>query len=427
MKSSKHKGQLYRSLQAMIVFPLLVMGLLITAFNYTAVVTAMHNEVKTQLKNIAQSVVLTYDLLYPGDYHLVGTDSYTLYKGDQKISMDYSIIDAIKADTQAEVTLFYEDIRVLTTIEGKENERIVGTVVNNKVVKDILETGIPHFYNNTTINGKQYFAYYTPLFNADNNIIGMVYAGKPCSEVDNIVRTTVFPIIIIALFSMIVVSLISSSYTHKLIISLQKIRVFLSKVSTGSLSEELDVSVLRRNDELSEMGYSALHMQRSIRNLVEQDTLTELYNRRFADNRLKQTQTKAYEQGNSFTVAIGDIDLFKIINDTYGHECGDLVLNQVAAVLRRNMMGKGFVARWGGEEFLFVHDGFELDKAITELQNILQQVGNLTITYDNQPIHVTMTFGVAQGGKNTNIKELLQQADAKLYKGKDSGRNQVVS
>lgn len=427
MKLSRHKGQLYRSLQAMSVFPLLILGLLITAFSYSSVASAMYREVKTEMKNIANSVVLTYNLLYPGNYHLEGIDTKILFKGDQMISSDYSIIDTIKADTQVEITVFYQTTRMLTSIQDENGKRIVGSEVDTRIANDVLNTGIPHFYTNTTINGKQYFAYYTPLLNEDGSIVGMIYAGMPSSEVDNIVFYAVFPIIIIVLLGILVVGLISSSYTRKLITTIQKIRIFLSKVSTGNLWEELDSSVLRRNDELSDMGYSALYMQISIRNLVEQDTLTELNNRRFADKRLKQTQMQSNIHGNHFVIAIGDIDLFKSVNDTYGHECGDLVLKQVAAVLKRNMVDKGFVARWGGEEFLFVYDDMDLKTAKLELEMLLAQVRNLTVLYDDQPIYVTMTLGVVEGGINTNIKELLQRADTKLYEGKSNGRNQIVS
>lgn len=427
MKLTKKKGQLYRSLQAISVIPLLILGILITAFSYTTVASSMHKEVQEELKNIARSVVLTYDLLYPGDYHLEGTEVFTLYKGSQPLSNDFSIIDAIKADSNAEITLFYQDTRILTTIEDEKENRIIGTGVNIRIVNDVLKTGTPHFYTNTTINEIQYFAYYMPLTNTDGTIIGMVYAGKPCSEVSQLVGAAVFPIIIIALCGMIVVSFISSVFTRKLISSLQKIRIFLSKVSTGNLWEELDASVLKRNDELSEMGYSALYMQRSIRNLVEQDTLTELNNRRFADKRLKQTQMQANIHGSNFAIAIGDIDFFKNVNDTFGHECGDVVLKQLSTVFKQHMLGKGFVARWGGEEFLFVYDNMDLVTAHKEMENLLEQIRGMVISYGDQEIHVTMTFGIAQGGINTNVMELLEQADEKLYEGKTNGRNQIVS
>ncbi|MBQ7781925.1 MAG: diguanylate cyclase [Lachnospiraceae bacterium] len=426
MKHQKAKGQLARSLQAMSIAPLILLGLVISLFSYQAVKSAMHKAVNTELQNIANAVTMSYDLLYPGDYKLVGEETVNFVKGNQVLTSDFSIIDRLKAETQIDITIFYQDVRILTTICNEDGTRIVGTGVNNRISQDVLLLGQPHFYTNTTINDVQYFAYYAPLRNDDGSIVGMVYAGKPCTEVNAAVFHAVFPILIIVLCGVLIVSIIVSAHTRKILSALQKIRTFLSKVSTGNLWEELDPSVLRRHDELSDMGYSALYMQRSLRNLVEQDTLTELNNRRFADKRLKQTQMQADIHGTHFVVAIGDIDFFKSVNDTYGHECGDIVLKQVAAVLKKHMLGKGFVARWGGEEFLFLYDNTDLNDARKETELLLDEIRNLPITYDDQNLHITMTFGLAEGGVQTNIKDLLQKADANLYKGKEAGRNRVI-
>ncbi len=400
MSSARKNGHLYRSLQSMSVIPLLVLALIITVFSYYAVKQAMHTEVHIELRNTAENVMMMYDLLYPGDYYLEGTNSYDFYKGTQNLTDDHSIVDRLKADTQTDVTIFYQDTRILTTICNTEGRRITGTGAGALVIQDVLFSGQPHFYTNTEINGQQYFAYYTPLRNSDGSIVGMIYAGKPCTEVNAAVRRAVLPIILIAICSMAVVSLISSSYTRKLTNALQKIRTFLSKVSTGNLWEELDFDVLRRNDELSEMGYSALYMQRSLRNLVEQDTLTELNNRRFADKHLKQTQMNANTYGNHFVVAIGDIDLFKSVNDTYGHDCGD---RQKKNRCRLSLLQSA------------------------ETEKLLQEIRSMAVDYEGQTVRITMTFGLAEGGVNTSIRTLLQTADAKLYEGKESGRNRIIS
>lgn len=427
MNIGKQKGHLYRTLQAMSIIPLLLLGLVITLFCYQTVKSAMYSQVHIELKNLADTLILTYDRLYPGDYHLVGTDAYDLMKGNAVLTNDYSILDSWKASTQTDLTIFYQDTRILTTVFDENNMRIVGSGASSRIIREVLETGLPQFYSNATIGDQQYLAYYTPLRNEDGSVIGMVYAGKPCTDVDKAIRAAVFPIILLALTATLLAGFLSSSYTHKLIISLQKIRSFLSKVSTGNLSVELDPAVLQRHDELSEMGYSALYMQRSLRNLIEQDSLTELNNRRFADKRLKQIQMQANIHGTSFVVAIGDIDFFKSVNDTYGHECGDMVLKKVAATLKKSMSGQGFVARWGGEEFLFLYDNTDLQTATARMEALLETIRQLVITYDDQPVSITMTFGLAEGGVNTNIKNLLQDADAKLYQGKANGRNQVVS
>lgn len=426
MKKQKDKGRLARSLRAMSVVPLVLLGLVISIFSYQAVKAAMHKAVNTELKNIANAVAMTYDLLYPGDYQVVENEDIDVMKGNTKLTSDFSIIDRLKEETQIDITLFFQDIRVLTTIHDDNGTRIVGTAANYRIKEDVLDKGKPHFYTNTIINEVQYFAYYAPLFNADGNVTGMVYAGKPCTEVNAAVRQAVLPILVIVLCGVGIVSIVVSSHTEKILYALQKIRTFLSSVSKGNLWEELDPVVLHRNDELSAMGYSALYMQRSLRTLVEQDTLTELNNRRFADKRLKETQAQADAHGTRFVVAIGDIDFFKSINDTYGHECGDVVLKQVADVLKKHMTGKGFVARWGGEEFLFLYDCTDLEKARKETETLLDEIRNMEIPYEEQILKMTMTFGLAEGGMNSKIKELLQQADNNLYKGKEAGRNRVV-
>lgn len=224
MSSARKNGHLYRSLQSMSVIPLLVLALIITVFSYYAVKQAMHTEVHIELRNTAENVMMMYDLLYPGDYYLEGTNSYDFYKGTQNLTDDHSIVDRLKADTQTDVTIFYQDTRILTTICNTEGRRITGTGAGALVIQDVLFSGQPHFYTNTEINGQQYFAYYTPLRNSDGSIVGMIYAGKPCTEVNAAVRRAVLPIILIAICSMAVVSLISSSYTRKLTNALQKPR-----------------------------------------------------------------------------------------------------------------------------------------------------------------------------------------------------------
>ena len=90
------------------------------------------------------------------------------------------------------------------------------------------------------------------------------------------------------------------------------------------------------------------------------------------------------------------------------------------------MTGNGFVARWGGEEFLFLYDNMDLEEARKKTETLLDQLRNLVIRYEDTDIRITMTVGLAEGSVNTNIPDLLNQADENLYKGKENGRNQVI-
>ena len=127
-----------------------------------------------------------------------------------------------------------------------------------------------------------------------------------------------------------------------------------------------------------------------------------------------------------FSIAIGDIDHFKHVNDTYGHNCGDQVLKDLAAMFVEKTFGIGHVCRWGGEEFFFFLPEMNLDQASILLNEIKVAVSKLPITYQDQVHHVTMTFGVEEYDYRSQLPELVKQADDKLYYGKNHGRNQVV-
>ena len=427
MAKIKKKGKLYYSLQAFSSVPLLILGLVIMMFSFKTVQNAMYGQVHTELQNMTDMLISSYDMLYPGDYTLQGDVGYRLFKGEQDITSDYSVIDKFHENTGVEFTVFYEDTRILTTIRDEQGQRIVGTGANAKVMQEVFYGGSSRFYTNTTINNVHYFAYYAPLCNSDGTIVGMIYAGMPCAQVNRTVKATIFPILIISLCSIVVVCLVSSSYTRKILAALHKIRTSLAQIATGNLNATLGKDVFSRNDELSEIGTSALSMQRSLRNLLEQDTLTGLSNRRFGDQKLSEAQSQLMEKDVPYVLCIGDIDYFKSVNDTYGHECGDEVLKAVGKIMKKEMHGSGCVARWGGEEFLLIYEGATLSEAKAEAEAMLSRIRELKVPYEDNEVCITMTLGLAQASADIDINDLLKEADLMLYKGKKAGRNCVIS
>jgi len=423
--STKYKGKIPIILQALSVIPLLFLGIILMLLASHQFTSAMYEQVEEELQNVALNVNTLFELVYPGDYMLTGEDAYQLYKGEHNITSDYSLIDRVKQDTGLDITLFYQDTRILTTIYSSSDVRIIGSGAPSIVVDDVLNGGEAHFYTNTIINDSNYFSYYMPLHNSDSSVVGMLFVGKPSKNVNEAINRSIYPLIIADILVMLIIAAGISAYTKKFSAALLKIHSFLSDVSTGNLSARLNDSVLKRNDELGDIGRSALSMQRSLRHMVEQDTLTELFNRRSADRKLHQILDKAAKQGLPFSLAIGDIDYFKRVNDTYGHECGDVVLKKVADTLREHMNTLGFVARWGGEEFLLVFDHMNVNEANESLQNLLEKIRNLKVVYNEETIHVTMTFGLSDGD-TADIQQLLKTADNKLYQGKTGGRNQIV-
>ncbi len=422
------QGSLNTTFLKMTILPLLGLGVMIMLFSSGTFKSSMQSEVESGLKNLAIAVLNTYDVAYPGDYSLKVKDenAIVIMKGDSVISGNYDIIDSIKEKTGIDITVFYEDTRVLTTIMDNEGNRIVGTGAHPMIMNEVYKSQEEHFYDNAVVKGVKYFAYYAPLYNKDGVCVGMISAAKPAEKVNGMIQKSIGLIVALAILAMILTCLASLSFTRKIIELIKDINSFLSSVSSGNLTSHLDEKVLSRKDEFGEMGRSTVYMQKSLRELIEQDALTKLYNRRSGEIRIKNVYEKAKKTGQPFVIAIGDIDFFKKINDTYGHEAGDAVLKSVAHILNKNMHGKGFAARWGGEEFLIVYERATLKIAVEGLQDILNYVDVSEVVYNEQKIKATMTFGVVEGNCNKELYNLLKEADDKLYYGKENGRNQII-
>lgn len=423
---TKNKGKLGQILQIINIVPLLIFGFISIFICYYCFTQTMEKEIAQELRYVACNIDTMLETAYPGDYVLVKEPNVRLYKGATDITQTYSIVDSIKQDTDLEISLFYKDTRILTTIyDPEKGTRIVGYGAPEQAIKDVLKTGNPMFYKRVMINNASYFAYYLPVVNADNSVVGMIFVGKPSNQVNDAIVHSLYPFILVTFAAMAIISLFLILYTKRIAVSLLHIRNFLSEVATGNLTADLEPSVAKRGDEFGDIGRYAVTMQSSLRAMIEQDALTGLSNRRAADRRLKQIIKKYEAQGTPFSLAIGDIDFFKKVNDTYGHDCGDLILKNVADKLREHMKPHGFVARWGGEEFLLVFDHSDTVAAHDVLENLLNDIRQMESAYDDQIVKVTMTFGLTPGD-TTNITQLIRVADENLYEGKTSGRNRII-
>lgn len=129
--------------------------------------------------------------------------------------------------------------------------------------------------------------------------------------------------------------------------------------------------------------------------------------------------------GKRFSIILCDIDDFKKVNDTYGHDAGDLVLKTVADIISQGVRDGDKVCRWGGEEVLILIND-PVETASTAAERIRKRIEENVTTYEGEPIRITMTFGVTESIPGFRIEHLIQQADDKLYEGKKSGKNTVV-
>lgn len=161
--------------------------------------------------------------------------------------------------------------------------------------------------------------------------------------------------------------------------------------------------------------------------MAHTDALTEVYNRRFIDERLPVELIKTIQKNSKLSLIMADIDFFKKVNDNYGHLAGDHVLKAFAKRLNGCLRNsKDWVARYGGEEFLICLLDADISEAYKVAERMRCEVESMIIKYNDLNLKVTASFGVAATSENNNsYKGLLESADAKLYESKNSGRNKV--
>lgn len=181
---------------------------------------------------------------------------------------------------------------------------------------------------------------------------------------------------------------------------------------------------------LSEMLYRANREAFDARQKLQQsaatDALTELPNRRAADALLAVEHARARRGGSCYAVIMADLDRFKRVNDTYGHEVGDEVLVALAGRLRGGVRRGDHVARWGGEEFLVLLPEVDARGALDVAQKLCASVAEAPFPTGAGMLAITISLGVAVHDDDADAAAVVQRADAALYRAKQQGRNRAV-
>lgn len=163
-----------------------------------------------------------------------------------------------------------------------------------------------------------------------------------------------------------------------------------------------------------------------IRELATRDELTGLINRRHMAELMEHEHQRCIRSGQTFCLAMLDIDHFKAVNDAHGHAVGDAVLRAVAHEAQRHVRSSDVLARWGGEEFVLMMSDARAPLARGGLDRLHQRVGGLRILHGQAALGVTLSGGLAEHHAGETVEQTLERADRALYEAKAQGRNRVV-
>jgi len=201
---------------------------------------------------------------------------------------------------------------------------------------------------------------------------------------------------------------------------------FNSKELISRLKTHIELKISR--DKLKEYVKKIEKMMNELEHLSRTDYLTGLFNRMSFYDHVNYELKRFKRNQKPFAIVLADIDHFKSINDTYGHDCGDYILKTIAAISKQTMREQDVITRWGGEEFLLMLPETELKGALVVLERLKKNISGFNFVYGikEQKIQVTLTYGVYFYDGSKTIEEVIRLADRALYKGKAKGKNCIV-
>lgn len=201
-------------------------------------------------------------------------------------------------------------------------------------------------------------------------------------------------------------------------------QLHLRKVLTEK--ENLINDLLYMKEKKEELIEELLVMKEKLEVYANRDSLTTLLNRR-GMNECIETEKGRFERNRiPFVLIMGDIDHFKKVNDTYGHDVGDHILIEISRILKQSLRRQDYISRWGGEEFLILLSETDLEGGLAVTEKFRKEVEAEEFMVGNKKLAVTMSFGLSEYNDNeVEIEQCIKQADEYLYRAKEAGRNRV--
>ncbi|PSB35043.1 diguanylate cyclase [Chlorogloea sp. CCALA 695] len=247
------------------------------------------------------------------------------------------------------------------------------------------------------------------------------------------VKRKVRAIVVVAFLLGTAVAVVTSTIVIRSIVQpLSVLEKGVAHLGNGDFSHRIN---LTNQDELGQLAVAFNLMigkleqsQTELKNLATLDELTGVYNRREFNLQLKNELERSGRYDHCFTLLLLDIDFFKKLNDTYGHQAGDLALRSIAALLKQEFRDLDRVSRYGGEEFIVILPETSSATAYSVAERIRQLISTYALSIDeNQTVNVTISGGLATFPEDgVEAKSLIHCADQALYAAKYSGRNKII-
>ena len=265
----KKAGGLKLKLYLLTVAPVILVGVVIMLISTNQLSGSLQSMAESRLESVCKYMTGAYTVMYPGDWvYDEATDSFT--KGGHDLYATYSMLDALNKETGIHITIFYGNVRRLTTILGDDGQRFVNTTAGDAVVQTVVKNGQSYFSDNVTINNERYFGYYVPIRNTDNTVVGMYFAGAPRSDVMSLVNSAMLVVAISAILLIIIDVVGVSLLTLNLVKTINHCVDAVVTLESGVLNVRAEVGYFNKGDELGLLARSINSMAARFMNVTKQ-------------------------------------------------------------------------------------------------------------------------------------------------------------
>ena len=346
-----------------------------------------------------------------------------VYSGEPKgvtvvtVELRDSILDKIKNSVNKEIVILAEDGVKLSTLNIDENA--FGNIFSTSESGNII-------FKTLKINNREMGFSFYPIEDFDGKIIAYIGTGFDMNTVNDIFINSMIRFIPVIVIFSLVLFLILYAMLRQLLKPLSEIISITEKISKGNYKIEYPsnkiIEFTKILESIGEMSDAIEIRENKLITLSSIDKLTQIYNRQKTEDLLRLEIKRSNRYNYSLSIIMLDIDKFKEVNDTYGHKVGDIILEEFANILKKNIRTTDFIGRWGGEEFLIICPETNIEGAEALANNLRREIEEHKF-----PIIVwkTASFGVAAYMPEEEINSVMKRADDALYKAKEFGRNRV--
>ena len=237
-------------LLSMILIPPIILSVTLTYMATTNIKAGMQDEAFNGLRGMAHSIQQIYSSIDAGDYTADANGN--VMKGALQISGNYAIVDNLKASTHYDVTIFYGDTRVTTSLTDASGNRLVGTQASEVVIQNVLNGGNEYSDPAVVINNTPYYGYYVPI-TQNGSVVGMAFAGAPSTEVNAFIQQKTTAIVTICITVLAVIVVLGFIFAMSMAKAIQKAESVISEMGKGNLKVTVDEKTKKRGDELGSM------------------------------------------------------------------------------------------------------------------------------------------------------------------------------